>query len=495
MGGNDLNTLTNFSFADPNGTYSLSDLKTLDLTSCRLIRIEIMAFHGLQKLKYLILQSNTFAGDMLTPNTLLPIQKSLVKLDISQNLEFNNYLLDAFFETLTNLEEIVLDFSKNNLRPALSKLLSLRRLHLVYSVNGYTEHLSYNMLDAVKGQLVELKLGPLLNDRPTQTYSRTSRRLTIAPAAFLYFSHLAVLDLSWTYLGTDLKEILSLLLNYRENYVCDSTVEKLLLDHVGLYSDTLIDSNMGSLVNLRYLSFAGNALEGIIFLPQNIEVVNLAHNLYTPYVKLSMTAQIPTIPYLREFNISYQLASGTDELQCGKDYSICELNMLPQSLEWIDVSDHGLYFSVMKDTHISTNNIFRRLYARNANSKLKALDRIINCANNVRPRVEYVDLSENKIECINSSIFAYCDWSSMKYLNLRKNLIGQQSKNSCGNDNNTEYLAFLRSLTGLEELNLSENRVDFPLPVNAFQGLLHLKKLKLSSMGLQIFQPSLELKC
>ncbi len=145
----------------------------------------------------------------------------------------------------------------------------------------------------------------------------------------------------------------------------------------------------------------------------------------------------------------------------------------------------------MKDTKIATSNSFKRLYARNANFNLRALDRIITCAKNVTLKVEYVDLSENRIECLNASIFAHCDWSTLKYLNLRKNSIGQLHRSSCGNTNVTEYLSFLRPLVGLEELVLSENRVDIPLPRNSFQGLANLKILRLSRMGLEIFRPSL----
>ncbi len=492
MKGNTIGILRNFSFVDLAGNFSMSNLEKLDLSNCGLYYIENLALYGLSHLKSLTLSNNRLmASRIAEPRVLHPIRESLTKLDIARNamcyVDPDRHYMDDFLSNLTNLEDLTIDICGGKLGQGFSKLLSLKRLHLFYSPSGVS-HISSDMFDAVKERLIELKLEPSPSELQWSTYNVISRPLTISKGAF-EFSKLTVLDLSWTYLGPDAGLILTQLGN--------CPVEKLFLDHVGIYSSSYLDMNRYSrnLTNLRYISLEGNAIGGITVSPYRIEVISYAQNIFTPYLKYVMMLQLPLFYNMKGFNISYQQA-GPDYPQYSKDVCklatyVSEYENIPQNLEWIDVSHQGLYFSEMKDTEIGTNNSLKRIYAKNANFNLKSLDRIITCADNVRPSIDYIDLSENRIECINSSIFAHCDWSSLRYLNLRKNFIGQHHQGSCRNANVTEYLLFLRLLVWLEELDLSENRVDIPLPENSFQGLYNLRVLKLARMGLEIFRPSL----
>ena len=337
-----LSILRNLSFADPDENFTMSSLENLDLSDCKLYKIDGLAFYGLNYLKSLFLNNNwLMAVDIAQPKALLPFKDSLKTLDIRENrmcYPLDNDM-DEFLGILTNLEDLTMDIcnpGEGNLGPGLSNLLSLQKLHLIYAPGGIS-NISTGMFDAVKDRLIELKLEPSGDDRQINTYNTVSKPVMISMGAF-EFTNLTVLDLSWTYLGPGLGQILSQLGN--------CPIEKLVLDHVGIYTSSYLDINRFSknLRNLRYLSLAQNAIGGLTVSPLNIEVISYAQNIFTPYQKYVMMLQLPLFHNLRGFNISYQ-QTGPDYPQCSKQ--VCELGTgeyetVPENLEWIDVSNPPL---------------------------------------------------------------------------------------------------------------------------------------------------------
>ena len=114
----------------------------------------------------------------------------------------------------------------------------------------------------------------------------------------------------------------------------------------------------------------------------------------------------------------------------------------------------------------------------------------IYCAFNVRFPLETVDVSNNGLRCINESSFdqsaTNCDWSSVKYLYLNNNNLGQISGNIC-NRNKQNILGFLKPASGLEVLDLSHNMIETSYSLTPLSNLSNLKFLDLSSNLLHNF--------
>lgn len=105
------------------------------------------------------------------------------------------------------------------------------------------------------------------------------------------------------------------------------------------------------------------------------------------------------------------------------------------------------------------------------------------CAPNTQPSFKAIDLSSNKIQCINSSYFAHCNWSSLKVLNLKLNQLKQSDAEKCKVES-TKSLAFLKPLWYLSSLDLSGNKLDATLSSRTFEGQTNLEELNLSNMGI-----------
>ena len=84
------------------------------------------------------------------------------------------------------------------------------------------------------------------------------------------------------------------------------------------------------------------------------------------------------------------------------------------------------------------------------------------CPWNIIFKLETMDLSKNNLRCINTSVLikkgAVCDWSSLKYLYLGNNKLGDIHGNFCNKDKNN-VLGFLEPLTNLRVLDISNNKV------------------------------------
>ena len=106
------------------------------------------------------------------------------------------------------------------------------------------------------------------------------------------------------------------------------------------------------------------------------------------------------------------------------------------------------------------------------------------CPFSIRPSFKLVDLSNNKIECVNSSYFKHCDWSHLNILNLSGNRLRKVFDKEC-NQNMTYFLAFLRPLWNLTKLDLSGNMINNNLLLNSFEKQNLLEELYISKMGLK----------
>ena len=108
------------------------------------------------------------------------------------------------------------------------------------------------------------------------------------------------------------------------------------------------------------------------------------------------------------------------------------------------------------------------------------------CMENVISTVEHMNASNCEIKCVTKYLFENCTFS-VKFLNLSNNEIGLLE--DC-NENPTDVLLMLNSVTTLETLDLSFN--NFTMLLNDFfDTFINLKRLYLSGNKLSSWEPTL----
>ena len=108
--------------------------------------------------------------------------------------------------------------------------------------------------------------------------------------------------------------------------------------------------------------------------------------------------------------------------------------------------------------------------------------------------MERLDASNNGLECLNATVFdknvTNCDWSSLKYFNLRNNQLGNIAANTCNRDKEN-IVGFLTPLTRLKVLDLAMNMLECTEKLRHLEYLTNLKVLDLSHNRFQNFTLSL----
>ena len=125
-------------------------------------------------------------------------------------------------------------------------------------------------------------------------------------------------------------------------------------------------------------------------------------------------------------------------------------------------------------------------FIKASDTGIESLQYPIYCPFNVVPKIETVDVSNSALKCINEYTFGHCDWSSVKYLYLGNNKLGNILGNTC-NDNKQNILGFVKHLTGLNVLDISHNMINSVHSLTNLSNLSNLKTLDLSSNTLLNF--------
>ena len=154
----------------------------------------------------------------------------------------------------------------------------------------------------------------------------------------------------------------------------------------------------------------------------------------------------------------------------------------PKNLTYLDLSYSGFQLPVIPQIALMKNNSLQYVYL--SSNSIRIMSKPFYCPFNNQPSFKLVDLSNNKIECINSSYFKHCDWSSLNILNLSGNRLRKVFEKEC-NQNMTYFLAFLRPLWNLTKLDLSGNMINNNLLFNSFEQQKLLEELYISKMGLK----------
>ena len=157
---------------------------------------------------------------------------------------------------------------------------------------------------------------------------------------------------------------------------------------------------------------------------------------------------------------------------------------LPKNLSVLDLSSSAFKLPTIPELVLMNNNT---LHLVNLSSNaIQQLSKPFYCAANAKPAISILDLSNNKIECITSSFFNYCNWSSLNNLKLNDNKLNQRALEDC-NGNMTDPLSFLEPLLNLTKLDISGNELDWEMNPKAFENQTNLEELFLSNMRMHNF--------
>ena len=157
---------------------------------------------------------------------------------------------------------------------------------------------------------------------------------------------------------------------------------------------------------------------------------------------------------------------------------------LPRNLEYLDLSSWAFKLSTIPQLALMNNNTLQ--FVNLSFNAIQQLPKPFYCAGNSKPAFRILDLSNNKIKCINSSFFTFCNWSSLNILKLNNNQIKQRNFGDCSN-NETEPLGFIKPLLNLTKLDLSGNELDWKMNPKTFENQTDLEELFLSNMRMHDF--------
>ena len=287
--------------------------------------------------------------------------------------------------------------------------------------------------------------------------------------------------------------------NFNSKYV--KNLKHLHLVNVGLMNlnINLIVSEMNG-TKLKSLILDRNLISkiklGIHQAFPSLEVVSISYNqMSSPIDFIAELLELPNLRYLnlgRQNQIIPRSANRVRrELPHDYVYHMCIRSLnhtcpigVPKNLTYLDLSYSGFQLPAIPQIAMMNNNSLQFVYL--SSNSIRLLPKPFYCPFNNKPLFKLVDLSNNKIECINSSYFNHCDWSHLNILNLRRNRFRKVFDKEC-NQNMTYFLKFLKPLLNLTKLDLSGNMINNNLLFDSFEKQNLLEELYISKMGLENF--------
>ena len=226
---------------------------------------------------------------------------------------------------------------------------------------------------------------------------------------------------------------------------------------------------------------------------KTLEVISITYNQMS--LPIDLIAELLELPNLRYLNLSHQnqlISARPKRVRRHHEHEriwiqhFCYRGMtcigsFPKNLTHLDHSYSGFQLPAIPEIAMMNNNSLQFVYL--SSNSIRRMPKPFYCPF-TKPSFRLVDLSNNNIECINSSYFSHCDWSCLNVLNLRGNRMREVYDNVC-NHNMTYFLAFLRPLWNLTKLDLSGNIINNNLHLNSFEKQNLLEELYISQMGLK----------
>ena len=484
---NNIQTLPNEAFKEKQ--QGLKNVLVLSIKNNNLHQIGITAFAYLPKIKKLNLFNNSIS--FLPKSVFSPVRNSLLILDIRMNIENGNIdssnYLPAVAE-LAHLVELKMDIIKNKSLP--EEYGQLKHLQKLSFMGGgrYIKYIRDDMFDSVKLlNITEVSLiGLQLDIIGKQTFFKTP--------------NLRILDLSNNpRLGIHLPDIVASLKN--------TAVQTLRLNNTGIgntykSSTEIVKTFCG--FHLKELILDHNSIHIIdpIFFDcfPKLEILSLSENYLAE--TLVLVGDVLFLPHLVGLNFSSQnwvsnnMAPDLrhrERSRYKRQAHACEQHMacpmmFSSKLQWIDISHSGLQIQQIPELVFMRNSTLS--FVKATYTGVESVQFPMYCPFNVKPNIETVDVSHNALRCINESVFdpniGHCDWSSIKYVYLGNNKLGNILGNTC-NFNKKNILGFTKHLNGLNVLDISHNMIKSGHSLSPLANLSNLRTLDLSSNILHNF--------
>ena len=493
---NSIKILENGSFNQENR--GLPHLVSLSMKRNKLQTIQIAAFHGLPNLKELNLYNNSLEQESSLPNSVFqPLNRSLKLLDIrinqmNPNTDLVNYPKSV--AELHNLTELRMDCLTNKSLPA--EYSSLKHLQTLIFGGGRqnVKMLHQKMFAAISklrvtkidlaGLYISMIWGKTFPDLKYLNLLDLSNnpQLSLSMKNFsasLHKTSVTKLNLNNTGLGTASQNASMLL-----RFFCNLPLKELTIDHNSINNvDPLFKECFPNIEVLsfgdNYLFFSSEFVDDTIFGLHNLTGFNLTWQRQANSITKTGSRQLKT---------TFKDKHTGKPIVC-QEKMTCPL-ILPPKLKWIDLSHHGFYLVVVPQSVILSNTSLKSIGASNCGIQTMKLPVYCPPGWNIKIYLERVDVSNNGFQCVNATSFdknvTNCDWSSLKYLNLRNNQLGKIDTNTCNHDRNN-VVGFLRPLTSLKELNLAMNMFANSENLRDLEKLTNLTFLDLSYNGFQNF--------
>ena len=257
------------------------------------------------------------------------------------------------------------------------------------------------------------------------------------------------------------------------NYVHGSKLKTLAVDR-NYITKMLVSFNL-HMPNLEKLSLTENLL------PSSLEL--LADILSLKHLKdVNLSGQNRIWPYHERYKRYYKMEAEQKEICFIESHRACPFSV-SENLTSLDLSS-SFRVPVIPELVLMNNNTLK-LVNMSFNA-IQHLPKPFHCAANTKPVINTLDLSNNKIECIKSSFFTHCDWSSLNIFKLNQNKLSQITLGDC-RENGTEPLSFIKPLMNLTKLDLSVNILYPEMNSKTFENQTNLEELFLSSMRIHNF--------
>ena len=298
-------------------------------------------------------------------------------------------------------------------------------------------------------------------------------------AASLKETSVTRLNLNNTGLGTSSKSASILL-----RYFCNIPLKELTLDHnylilVGPVFKVCFHNLEVLSFGDNYVLLTGDFVSDSLFGLPNLIGYNLS---WQTKVNAMANMRYPNLERRSLFNMDQYVYFCMAGMTCPLK--------LPRKLEWIDISHHGFALVTLPQSVILTNSSLKSAEASNCGIQTMKLPVYCPPDRHIKIHVESVDVSSNGLQCVNATAFdknvTNCDWSSVKYVNLRNNQLGNIETNTCNRDRQN-IVGFLKPVTGILTLDLSMNMFQNSEKLRDLEYLTNLQKLDLSHNRFQTF--------
>ena len=151
---------------------------------------------------------------------------------------------------------------------------------------------------------------------------------------------------------------------------------------------------------------------------KTVESLSIAQNaLMSPAKLTTALLHLQHLKYLnvsRQGNIYHEKPPRRNRRERPGSFRSCLANpsfacavKFPPKLTRLDLSYFGFQLSIIPELALMNNNSLQYVYL--SSNAIQMLPKPFYCAPNTQPSFKVIDLSSNKVQCINSSYFAHCN--------------------------------------------------------------------------------------